>query len=77
MRAREPNCYPATPGLPTGIRGSVAAMRSTMAQTRGSAQYPQIAGTAHQRQTVEANLTRIYPRLGLRGRVDLARRSPG
>jgi DNA-binding CsgD family transcriptional regulator len=27
--------------------------------------------------TVEANLTRIYRKLGLRGRVDLARRSPG
>ena len=27
--------------------------------------------------TVEANLTRIYRKLGIRGRVDLARRSPG
>ena len=27
--------------------------------------------------TVEANLTRVYRKLGLRGRVDLARRSPG
>ena len=27
--------------------------------------------------TVEANLTRIYRKLGLRGRVDLARRNPG
>lgn len=27
--------------------------------------------------TVEANLTRVYRKLGLRGRVDLARRSLG
>ena len=39
---------------------------------------PEIAATLYiSVKTVEANLTRIYRKLGLRGRVDLARRSPG
>jgi DNA-binding CsgD family transcriptional regulator len=39
---------------------------------------PQIAAALYiSVKTVEANLTRIYRKLGLRGRVDLARRSPG
>jgi DNA-binding CsgD family transcriptional regulator len=39
---------------------------------------PQIAATLYiSVKTVEANLTRIYRKLGLRGRVDLARRSTG
>jgi DNA-binding CsgD family transcriptional regulator len=39
---------------------------------------PQIAAALYiSVKTVEANLTRIYRKLGLRGRVDLARHSPG
>jgi DNA-binding CsgD family transcriptional regulator len=39
---------------------------------------PQIAAALYiSVKTVEANLTRIYRKLGLRGRVDLARRNPG
>ena len=40
------------------------------------AQQPEIAAALFiSVKTVEANLTRIYRKLGLRGRVDLARRS--
>ena len=38
---------------------------------------PEIAATLYVSvKTVEANLTRIYRKLGLRGRVDLARGHP-
>jgi transposase len=62
-------------GVSKGRDGAVEAIAGLVATEQTN---PEIAAALYiSVKTVEANLTRIYRKLGLRGRVDLARRNPG
>ena len=76
--SRRPASAPGRPvgRAPAGFTGLADQVRLPVAGS-GAARTGPTGRSAISIKTVEANLTRVYRKLGLRGRVDLARRGPG